>query len=283
MRPRERFDLQPLRWIWSTGSPLSDAGFAWIYDEVKRDVHLASISGGTDILSCFLGGSPTEPVFAGELQRPSLGSDVKAYDATGSVVVETAGELVCRTPMPSMPIGIWNDPEGTQLHDTYFAQFPGAWHHGDLIEETANGGFRVLGRSDATLKPGGVRVGTAEIYRALEAVSEISDAAAVGKSLNDDVEIWLFVVLEPGHRLDLPLERRIADVLLTQASPSHVPAKILQVDALPKTHTGKLMEGAVRRIVNGERVANWAAVGNPESLDAVARATAALAGDKHGV
>ena len=273
--PGEVVDLSALRTITSTGSPLAASGFAFVYERVKTDVHLASISGGTDIVGCFALGVPTLPVFDGQLQRPGLGVDLAVYDDDGRAVgAGVQGELVCRSALPSMPLGFWGDERGERHRSAYFERFPGVWHHGDLVERTVEGGVIVHGRSDATLNPGGVRIGTAELYRPLEGVTEIVDACAVGKRREDGEEVWLLLVLQGGRTLDAEFEARVKHVIRRAASPRHVPARVLQVSALPHTRSGKPMELAVRRLVNGEDVPNRAVMANPEACDAVLEAVA---------
>jgi acetoacetyl-CoA synthetase len=270
-----QYDLSSLEAILSTGSPLSPVGFEWVYENVKADVHLASISGGTDIVSCFMLGDPTRPVYAGQIQGPGLGVDLAAYDEAGKPVTEQPGELVCRGPLPSMPLSFWNDLDFKRYQAAYLETYPGVWRHGDLIEITPEG-IIIYGRSDATLNPAGVRIGTAEIYRPLEALPEITEALAVGKREGNDEGnnevIWLFVVLRPGEVLDDDLRRRIKAQIRTQSSPRHVPGRILQVTDLPRTRSGKLTEIAVARLVNGQSVPNREAMANPEALDEMARA-----------
>ncbi len=273
--PGEMVDLAALRTIASTGSPLAASGFAFVYERAKADVHLASISGGTDVVGCFALGVPTLPVFDGQLQRPGLGVDLAVFDERGRTLpAGVQGELVCRSALPSMPLGFWGDERGERLQAAYFERFPGVWHHGDLIERTAEGGVIVHGRSDATLNPGGVRIGTAELYRPLEAVREVVEACAVGKRREDGEEVWLLLVLHDGCSLDADLEARVRDVIRRGASPRHVPARVLQVPALPHTRSGKPMELAVRRLVNGDEVPNRAVMANPEACDAVLAAIA---------
>jgi acetoacetyl-CoA synthetase len=267
-------DLTALRTIFSTGSPLSPAGFAWVYERVKADVHLASISGGTDIVSCFMGGVPTLPVYAGQIQGPGLGVDLAVFDETGKPVEQGPGELVCLQPLPSMPLGFWNDPDFTRYREAYFSVYPGVWRHGDLIEVTPQGGIVVYGRSDATLNPGGVRIGTAEIYRPLEHLPEVVEALAVGKRQDGDEEIWLFVVLAAGVALDEALIGRIKQAIREGASPRHVPKRVFQVSQLPRTRSGKATEIAVAKLVNGQAVPNREVMANPEALDEIARAIA---------
>jgi acetoacetyl-CoA synthetase len=268
MKPRELLPLTSLRCVMSTGSPLAPEAFDWVYADVKPDVHLASISGGTDIVGCFMLGDPTRPVYRGQIQGPALGVDLCVVDDAGEPIVGRPGELVCRNAIPSMPLGLWGDADHERYRATYFAR-PGGWHHGDRVERTAEGGFVVWGRSDATLKPGGVRIGTGEIYRALEGITEVTEALAAGKRKGMDVETWLFVVLRDGATLDRALRQRIANTILTRTSPQHVPAQIFAVPDLPRTHSGKLMELAATRVINDEPVDNIAAVANVSALDSL--------------
>ena len=272
MVPKDRVDLSALRTIASTGSPLSPAGFAWVYQAVKTDVHLASISGGTDIVGCFMLGNPELPVYGGQIQSPALGVDLVSYNDDATSVVGEPGELVCRKPLPSMPLKFWNDPQGLRYRGAYFEYFDGVWRHGDLIEITPQQGVVVYGRSDATLNPGGVRIGTAEIYRPLEDIDVILEAAAVAKRDDGDEVIWLFVVLREGHTLATDLERTIQQTLRRKASPRHVPKRIVQVPELPHTRSGKMMEIAIARLINGQSVPNKQVMVNPEALEAIAAA-----------
>jgi len=269
VRPASEVDLSTLRTVASTGSPLSPAGFDYVYRDVKADVHLASISGGTDIVSCFMLGVPTLPVYAGQIQRPGLGVDLAVLDENGVDVTGEPGELVCRQPLPSMPLRFLDDPEGARYRDAYFAVYPGQWRHGDLVERTPEGGLVALGRSDATLNPGGVRIGTAEIYRPLERIPEVVEAAAVARRRDGDEQVWLLVVLHDGVTLDDALIDRIRAEVRRGASPRHVPARVLQVPQLPRTRSGKMMELAVARVVNGQAVPNVSVVANPEALEAI--------------
>lgn len=269
VRPGDEADLGALRTIASTGSPLSPGAFRYVYDAISTDVHLASISGGTDIVACFMLGVPTLPVYAGQIQRPGLGVDLAVFDDDGQEVRGVPGELVCRQPLPSMPLAFLNDPDGSRYRAAYFDVYPGVWRHGDLVERTAEGGIVVYGRSDATLNPSGVRIGTAEIYRPLEHVRAVTEAAAVGKKVDGDEEIWLLVVLRQGTVLDEALEREIRRVIREGASPRHVPRRVVQVRQLPRTRSGKAMEMAVARIVNGREVTNRAVMANPESIDEI--------------
>lgn len=266
-RPIDSHDLTALRGMASTGSPLSVDGFRFVYDAIKHDVHLASISGGTDIVSCFVLGDPTRPVHAGEIQGPGLGMAVDVWNDAGQPLRGEKGELVCVCPFPSMPIGFWNDPEGRKYAAAYFERFPGVWHHGDFAEWTENGGMIIHGRSDATLNPGGVRIGTAEIYAQVEAIPEVLEALAIGQDFEGDVRIILFVRLRPGIALDDTLVARIKAQIRSGASPRHVPAKIIAVADIPRTKSGKITELAVRDIVHGRAVKNREALANPEALD----------------
>jgi acetoacetyl-CoA synthetase len=272
--PRQRVALASLRTVFSTGSPLARTGFEWVYRDVKADVHLASISGGTDIVGCFMLGVPTEPVYSGEIQGAGLGVDLAAFDDDGQPIAGRPGELVCRQPLPSMPLRFWGDADGSRYDAAYFERYPGVWRHGDLIEITPRRGIVVYGRSDATLNPGGVRIGTAEIYRPLETVPEIVEALAVGKREGDDEVIWLFVVLRPGVVLDDAFTSRLQRLIRTEESPRHVPKQILQVSELPRTRSGKSMEIAVTQLVNGRPVPNRMVVANPSSLDEIEAAVA---------
>jgi len=267
LRPRQRFDLSSLRTILSTGSPLLPSSFDYVYEHIAADVQLASISGGTDILGCFALGNPLLPVRRGELQCLALGMDVDVVDDAGQSVVGQPGELVCRNAFPSMPVGFWNDPEGARYRAAYFERFPGIWAHGDFAERTATGGLVIHGRSDAVLNPGGVRIGTAEIYRQVETLSEIVESVAIGQRWRGDVRVVLFVVLADGSELDDDLRARIRQSVRDGATPRHVPAKILAVPDIPRTVSGKIVEIAVRATVHGEAVKNTDALANPEALE----------------
>lgn len=270
-------DLGTLRTLASTGSPLSPQGFEYVYRSVKNDVHLASISGGTDIVSCFMLGVPTLPVHAGEIQAPGLGVDLRVLDDAGAEVASAPGELVCGAPLPSMPLRFMGDPDFARYEAAYFADYPGLWRHGDLVERTPNGGIVVYGRSDATLNPGGVRIGTAEIYRPLEALPEIVEAVAVAHRSAGDEEVWLLVVLRAGVVLDDALELKIRSTIRAATSPRHVPKRMVAVPDLPRTRSGKTMELAVSRLVNGAPTVGREVIANPEALDGVA-ASLRLAG-----
>ena len=267
--PKGRHDLSAMRIVYSTGSPLSPAGFDFVYGAVKEDVQLASISGGTDICGCFVGGNPLSPVWRGEIQGPMLGMAVAVFDEDGKLVRGQKGELVCTQAFPSMPLKFWNDTGDARYRDAYFSRFPNVWTHGDYAEITAHGGFIIHGRSDATLNPGGVRIGTAEIYAQLEAMEEVVDAVAVGQKLPDgsDERVVLFVVLKEGVVLNEELEQRIRQRIRAGASPRHVPAVIAAVPDIPRTRSGKISEIAVRRTIHGEAVANTSALANPEALE----------------
>jgi acetoacetyl-CoA synthetase len=266
LRPKEEFDLEPLRTIFSTGSPLAPASFDFVYDAVAGDVQLASITGGTDIISCFAGGNPLLPVRRGELQCLALGMAVEIYDSVGRHVTAGKGELVCTRAFPSMPVGFWNDPDNAKYHAAYFERFPGVWAHGDYAEITKHGGLIVHGRSDAVLNPGGVRIGTAEIYRQVEKLDEVLESIAIGQEWKDDVRVVLFVVLRKGTTLDEDLQSRIRKVIRENTTPRHVPAKIVAVPEIPRTISGKLVEIAVRSTVHGEPVLNTDALANPDAL-----------------
>jgi acetoacetyl-CoA synthetase len=271
LRPAASYDLSSMRMILSTGSPLADHSFDYVLRDVRPGVHLASISGGTDLISCFMLGNPLLPVWRGELQCAGLGMAVDVWDADGRPVRGIPGELVCTRPFPSMPVAFWNDPDGAKYRDAYFAFYPGVWRHGDWVERTAHDGFIVHGRSDATLNPGGVRIGTAEIYRQVEQVSGVVESVVVGQDVPDgqggtDVRIVLFVRLADGLTLDDALRDRIRARLRTEASPHHVPMVILQVRDIPRTISGKITELAIRDVIHGRVVKNTDALANPGAL-----------------
>ena len=265
--PRARHPLPALRSILSTGSPLAPASFDFVYSSIKADVQLASIAGGTDLISCFALGNPLLPVHRGELQCRGLGMKVEIFTPDGRSLREQKGELVCTAPFPSMPLGFWSDAGGRKYRAAYFERFPNVWHHGDYAELTANDGVVIYGRSDAVLNPGGVRIGTAEIYRIVESFEEVAESIVVGQEWNDDTRIVLFVRLQPGAELDTGLERRLRDAIKTRASPRHVPAKILAVTDIPRTMNGKIVELAVREAIHGRPVGNRDALANPQALD----------------
>ncbi|HEX6926646.1 MAG TPA: acetoacetate--CoA ligase [Longimicrobiaceae bacterium] len=269
--PGRTHSLDALRTILSTGSPLAGRSFDYVYRSIKADVHLASISGGTDIVSCFVLGVPTRPVRRGEIQGAGLGMSVEVWSPEGRRLVNTPGELVCTRPFPSMPIGFWNDPDGARYRRAYFDHYPGVWRHGDWACETEHGGWVIYGRSDATLNPGGVRIGTAEIYRQVERIPEVLECLAVGQEVDGaepgDTRVLLFVRLRPGASLDRALEDRIRREIREKVSPHHVPQRILEVADLPRTISGKLSEVAVREAIHERPVANRDVLANPESLD----------------
>jgi acetoacetyl-CoA synthetase len=266
LRPRDTHDLSTVRLMTSTGSPLAAESFDYVYEAVKPDIHLASISGGTDIVSCFVLGDPTSPVWRGEIQAPGLGLAVDVWSEAGRPVRQEKGELVCTRAFPSMPVMFWNDPNGKKYRAAYFERFPGVWHHGDFAEWTAHGGLVIHGRSDATLNPGGVRIGTAEIYAQIEQIPEVVEALAIGQDWDNDVRVVLFVRLRDGATLDDKLTRAIKTKIRTGASPRHVPARVVQVADIPRTKSGKITELAVRDIVHGREVKNVEALANPEAL-----------------
>ena len=265
--PRSRHALPALRSILSTGSPLAPASFDYVYRSIKSDVQLASIAGGTDLISCFALGNPLLPVYRGELQCRGLGMKTEIFTADGRSVREQKGELVCTAPFPSMPIGFWDDAEGRKYRAAYFERFPNVWHHGDYAELTAHDGVIIYGRSDAVLNPGGVRIGTAEIYRIVEEFAEVAESIVVGQEWGDDTRVVLFVRLQPGTTLDPQLEQRLREAIKNRASPRHVPAKILAVADIPRTMNGKIVELAVREAIHGRPIGNRDALANPQALD----------------
>lgn len=267
VRPKDEFSLTTLRAVLSTGSPLAAESFDYVYDAIGSDLQLASISGGTDILSCFALGNPALPVVRGELQCKGLGMAVEILDENGHSVVGEHGELVCTRPFPSTPIGFWNDPDGVRYRAAYFDRFPGVWAHGDFAELTRGGGLIIHGRSDAVLNPGGVRIGTAEIYRQVEKLDEIVESIAIGQNWKDDVRVVLFVVLREGVELDSALMDRIRRTIRENTTPRHVPEKVVAVADIPRTKSGKIVELAVRSVVHGATVKNTDALANPEALE----------------
>lgn len=271
LRPAETHDLLPLRAILSTGSPLAPQSFDYVYSAVKTDVRLSSISGGTDIVSCFALGNPLGPVWRGELQTRGLGMKVEVFDDHGRSIRERAGELVCTAPFPSMPVSFWNDPDGSKYRAAYFDSFPNVWRHGDWSEITEHDGMIIYGRSDATLNPSGVRIGTAEIYRQVEQLPEIVESIVVGQDIDtevgSDTRIVLFVRLRDGARLDEALRERIRQQIRDNTSPHHVPKRIVQVADIPRTISGKITELAVRDVIHGRTVKNVDALANPEALE----------------
>ena len=265
--PMTSHRLETVRTITSTGSPLAPESFDFVYERIKRDVHLASISGGTDIVGLFAGGNPNGAVWRGEIQSRALAMKVEVFDEAGRSVRQQKGELVCTMPFPSMPVGFWNDPDGRKYHAAYFERFPGVWCHGDYVELTAHDGLIIYGRSDAVLNPGGVRIGTSEIYRQVERLEEIVESLVIGQQWDHDERVVLFVRLREGLALGPDLEARIRRVIRENASPRHVPARIVQVTDIPRTRSGKLVELAVRDVVHGRDVRNREALANPEALE----------------
>ena len=265
--PATNVDLTALRTLLSTGSPLLPEGFDYVYRAVKSDLQLASISGGTDIVSCFALGCPIRPVYRGEIQCRGLGMAVDIFDDAGRPLRGTRGELVCSAPFPSMPLGFWNDPQGAKYRAAYFERFPGVWHHGDYAAITEHDGLIIYGRSDAVLNPGGVRIGTAEIYSAVESLPQIAEALAVGQDWHGDVRVVLFVRLQDGAQLDEPLKKEIRATIRTTTTARHVPAKIIAVPDFPRTLSGKLTELAVRNVIHGLPVTNQEALANPGALE----------------
>ena len=264
--PKNNYDLSKLRTICSTGSPLSKDGFRYIYNNIKENVHLASISGGTDIVSCFVLGNLFQPVNVGEIQNKGLGMDVDIFNEKGFSIKNTKGELVCKKPFPSMPIKFWNDEGDKKYKAAYFEKYKNIWHHGDFAKITNNGGFIIFGRSDTTLNPGGVRLGTAEIYNEVEKFEEVQESIVIGQSWKNDIRIILFVVLNEGYDLTDEIKSKIKKAIRTNASPRHVPSKIISVLEIPKTKNGKLVELAVKQSVEGEVIKNLEALANPDSL-----------------
>ena len=267
LKPKETHGLERLRAVLSTGSPLAPEGFDYVYENVKSDVCLSSISGGTDIVSCFVLGNPIGPVWRGEIQAKGLGMAVEVFDETGKPVQGEKGELVCTKPFPSMPVGFWNDPDGAKYRAAYFEKYPNVWRHGDWCEETEHGGFIIYGRSDAVLNPGGVRIGTAEIYRQVESLDEVVESLVIGQDWQGDVRVVLFVKLKDGLSLSPELISSIKGRIRENTTPRHVPAKVLQVADIPRTKSGKIVELAVRDVVHGRPVKNLEALANPEALD----------------
>ena len=267
LAPAKGRDFADLRTMVSTGSPLAPESFDFVYAKIKQDLHLASVSGGTDIIGCFVGGDPTGPVWRGEIQARCLGMAVEVFDEGGRPLSGVKGELVCTAPFPSMPVSFWNDAGGAKYRAAYFERYPGVWHHGDFIELTAHGGVIIHGRSDATLNPGGVRIGTAEIYRQVERLDEVVEAIAIGQQWQGDVRIVLFVVMRQGLELSQALADKIKDQVRANCSPRHVPARVVQVADIPRTKSGKITELAVADIVHGREVTYTSALANPEALE----------------
>ena len=265
--PGKEYDLSPLKTVLSTGSPLSSEDFEYVYSNVKEDIQLSSIAGGSDLNGCFALGNPMAPVYAGELQCRGLGMKVEAFDENATPIINQQGELVCTAPFPSMPIYFWNDFDNTKYNSAYFEGYPNVWTHGDFIEINDHGGVVMLGRSDATLNPGGVRIGTAEIYRQIEQIEEIEDSVVVGRNRDNDVRVILFVKMAKGYELTEELIRKIKMTIRASASPRHVPAKILTVLDIPYTHNMKKVELAVKKVIHNQPVLNKDSLKNPEVLD----------------
>ncbi|MDQ7986994.1 acetoacetate--CoA ligase [Pseudomonas sp. G34] len=266
-KPRETHELSRLKAILSTGSPLAHESFDYVYRDIKADVCLSSISGGTDIVSCFALGNPVAPVYRGEIQCKGLGMDVQVWNDAGKAVIGEKGELVCARHFTSMPVGFWNDADGEKFRSAYFETFPGVWAHGDYAEQTPHGGLIIHGRSDAVLNPGGVRIGTAEIYRQVEKVEQVLESIAIGQEWDGDVRVVLFVRLRDGVQLDEALEKQIRQVIRANTTPRHVPARIVAVADIPRTISGKIVELAVRNVVHGQPVKNTDALANPQALE----------------
>ena len=265
-KPKEKYMLNELKTILSTGSPLIEENYDFVYENIKEDVQLSSISGGTDIISCFALGNPILPVHRGELQCRGLGMDVQSFDSDGNLVINKKGELVCASSFPSMPVYFWNDPDGTKYQQAYFNSYPGVWHHGDYIMINNLGGIKIFGRSDATLNPGGIRIGTAEIYRVVENFSEVTDSLVVGQKWGDDERVILFVKLTEGTSLHNEFIQKIKKTIRSECSPRHIPKKIIVIADIPYTINGKKVEIAVKKIIHGEDVPNRDSLANPESL-----------------
>ena len=267
LRLSQTHNLSTLKAMLSTGSPLAPESFDFVYQHIKADLCLSSIAGGTDIVGCFVLGNPTLPVYRGEIQCRGLGMKVEVWDDDGKPLIGEKGELVCTKPFPSMPIGFWNDPDGAKYRAAYFERFPNVWHHGDYVELTVRGGMIIYGRSDAVLNPGGVRIGTAEIYRQVEQLPEVAEGLVIGQDWDNDVRVVLFVRLQEGYELDEALIKKIKTQIRQNATPRHVPAKIIQVADIPRTKSGKIVELAVRDVVHGRPVKNKEALANPEALE----------------
>ena len=264
--PKERHNLSLIKTILSTGSPLVEESYDYVYTSIKEDVQLSSITGGTDLISSFAGGNATLPVYRGEIQCRALGMKVESFDDSGKPLINLKGELVCTRAFPSMPVNFWNDPDGSKFHNAYFSDYPGVWTHGDYILINDHGGVIVFGRSDATLNPAGVRIGTAEIYRVVEAFPEIEDSLAVGQQWEDDERVILFVKMNEGEQFGEELKKKLMDAIRSGCSPRHVPAKTVPVPDIPYTINGKKVEIAVKKILHGSEALNKDALANPESL-----------------
>ncbi len=267
VRVKEKIKLKSLKTICSTGSPLSKDGFEFVYKNIKKNVHLASISGGTDIVSCFVNGNIYSSVNSGEIQNNGLGMDTAVFSEKGKSILNKKGELVCRNPFPSMPLKFWNDPGKVKYKKAYFSKFKNIWHHGDYAERKNNGSYIIYGRSDATLNPGGVRLGTSEIYSVVEKFKEVKESIVVGQSWDNDVRIILFVVLSKNNKLDKKLILKIKRTIRYEASPRHVPAKIITVNDIPRTKNGKIVEVAVKNVIDGNKINNIEALSNPSALN----------------
>ena len=267
LKIKNKIKLKSLRMICSTGSPLSEDGFEYIYSKVKKNLHLSSISGGTDIVSCFVLGNIYQPVYSGEIQGNGLGLDVKVYSEKGKSIIDKKGELVCATPFPCVPIKFWKDKNNKKFEKAYFKRFKNTWHHGDYALKTKRGGYIIYGRSDATLNPGGVRLGTAEIYSEVEKFNEIKESIVVGQSWDNDIRIILFVIMNNKYQLNEELKIRMKKQIRYNASPRHVPTKIIQVSDIPRTKNGKIVELAVKNIIEGNPIKNKEALANPKVLD----------------
>jgi acetoacetyl-CoA synthetase len=267
MKPGQKHQFASLKMILSTGSPLVPEVFDYVYKSIKSDLCLASISGGTDIISCFALGNPSRPVWRGELQGRGLGMKVEVFDDDGNSIVGKKGELVCTAPFPSRPLGFWNDPEGEKYHNAYYSTYKNVWHHGDFVELTEHDGIIIYGRSDSVLNPGGVRIGTAEIYRQVEQIPDVIESIVIGQDWQDDVRVVLFVKLADSLVLDEALISKIKLQIRSNTTPRHVPSKIIQVTDIPRTKNGKIVEVAVRKAVHGETIKNLESLANPESLE----------------
>ena len=267
LNPARTHKLEKLRGMLSTGSPLLPEGFDYVYRNVKGDLCLSAYSAGTDFFSCFCLGTPAAPGWRGEIQCKGLGLAVEVFDDAGHALVGEKGELVCTRPFPAMPLGFWNDPDGARYHAAYFEKYPDVWRHGDWCEITPHGGMVIYGRSDAVLNPGGVRIGTAEIYRQVESLDEVVESIVIGQDWRGDVRVVLFVKLREGEALDEDLVNRIKKRIRDNATPRHVPDKVLQVADIPRTKSGKIVELAVRDVVHGRLVKNLEALANPEALE----------------
>ncbi|MBT3238692.1 MAG: acetoacetate--CoA ligase [Rhodospirillaceae bacterium] len=267
LKPKQTHKLDSLRAMASTGSPLSPDSFRFVYEHIKTDIQLASIAGGTDIVSCFMLGNPSGPVWPGEIQMRGLGMAVEVFDDDGNALEGVKGELVCTKPFPCMPVGFWNDDDGSRYKGAYFEKYPNVWHHGDWVELTEHGGIVIHGRSDSTLNPGGVRIGTSEIYRQVEKLGDIMEAIVIGQQWDNDVRVVLFVVLRDGVTLDDELVGKIKTEIRANCTPRHVPQKIIAVTDIPRTKSGKITELAVSDVVHGRDVKNREALANPDALE----------------